>query len=400
MLTNQLDISGLINQQIQQTINEYIKTVDLASIIDQAIGVAVDSAVTKITTGALQKLIKERDLTAEIGQIITEQAANHLDSQTKLAVKNAVTQLDLKSLVSETVERNLQINIDHFDFPASSVPAKSINWDNFTASGNLIDGGIIKNFNSTGIQDLSSNCKLTVLDDYIIVENKLIAESIKTNHAEIDNLRINNIKIDGKLEAGPEIINLLSKVSRSVFSEITENKPVDIGAQAIISNGAVLLDSTKLGAGVTVSNLRKLGLLQDLRVQGDVKFSETLFVSAQGKIGVNTDEPNGVLTLWDEDAELTIKKFSKKNMFIGTTRNTDLSIGINNRDQIRVTDNEIAFNQSIRLQGIKISIQKDIPTHMGEPNEIVLVTSAQTGQPLLYICKGQNSWASLGVNVP
>jgi hypothetical protein len=150
-----------------------------------------------------------------------------------------------------------------------------------------------------------------------------------------------------------------------------------------------------LAPSVVNSNIRKLGNLNDLMVIGDAKFSETMFVSEHGKVGINTDEPRGALTVRDEDAEFTLTRTGRRTMFIGSTRDSDIEIGVNSQPQIKINENQVDIATAIKVMGIRFSVAAAVPDREGEPNEIVFVNTARDGQALFYICRGGNRWQAL-----
>jgi hypothetical protein len=158
-----------------------------------------------------------------------------------------------------------------------------------------------------------------------------------------------------------------------------------------------LLNSTTLGPGVVNSNIRKVGLLQNLRVQGDAEFNSTMTVGEKGRVGINTDSPDGALTIWDEDAEITFSKSSRRRMRIGSTRDGELVFGSNNKDQLFLRNNLEEITEPLKIMGIKFSVLDQIPDHRGEPGEIVYNRNARSGQPIIYICQGNNNWAAVNI---
>jgi hypothetical protein len=397
MISNtQLEIASLVNQQIHETLKEYLKSIDIKTLVTQAMSMAIDDAVDKVTLLSIEKITKERDIAMEISRHIENSAVQEIEAQSTNLVKSKLNEIDIKAIIATTVNNSLKFQINNFNFPDSSIPVKSINLNNFKFDGGMIEGGIIRNFNSVGIQDQSTSCQLTVIDGMIIVEGTTVSNEIKTKKLQVEDLTVSNVSITGTVNIGSHLKDSIASISQLVIDE-NKRKTWDIAKQSIQSDGRLLLDSNTLGPGVTNSNIRKLGLLQELKVQGDVKFSETMLISAQGKIGINTEEPVGALTVWDQDADLTIMKLSKKNMFIGSTRNGDITIGNDKQYQLTVRNNEVDIKTALRLMGLRISVSDTIPDHIGEFNEIVLVPSAKQNQPVAYICKGQNTWASLGI---
>ena len=135
----------------------------------------------------------------------------------------------------------------------------------------------------------------------------------------------------------------------------------------------------------------------DLRVLGESRFADTMVITDSGRVGINTDDLAGALTVWDDTAEMSVRKFSNKNMFVGSTRDSDLTLGVNNKGKVKITEGEVSFAEAVRIMGIKFSVADGIPERTGEPGEIVMNKNAKSRQPLFYMCQGGNAWAALGV---
>ena len=88
------------------------------------------------------------DITKEIGDNIGEQARNQVTSE----VARRLALIDLGQQVDELVKSKLESIVKLNKFPERSIPHTSIQFDKFTISGNVVKGGIISNFSSTGIK--------------------------------------------------------------------------------------------------------------------------------------------------------------------------------------------------------------------------------------------------------
>jgi hypothetical protein len=395
-MNNQLDISKLINEQVYKAVAEHVSTVDMRALVESAITNAVDSAVIKIAKKAAEDLLTERNLSNEIAALVTTEVKSQLDSQSRMAVKIAVGQIDTKKIISEAVTQQLSLNIKKYDFPESSIPHSSINWANAVFNGDMVTGGIIRSFQSTGIQDNATDCQLTIVDGVIVAEGHLISKAIQADSAKLKHVLVEGeLKIAGSLSLGDEASRSISKIAQKAVDSNFKGTNIDIGEHSIISDKTSLLNKTTLGGSVTNSNLRRLGLLMDLRVSGDSQLADTMTVTQGHKVGINTDEPTGALSIWDDDAELTVQKTSRRNMYLGSTRPTDVSIGTNNRTQMRLGQEQIDILDPVSIMGIRFSVSNSVPEHEGFPQEIVMVRTARNGQPMFYICLGGNAWEAL-----
>ena len=77
-----------------------------------------------------------------------------------------------------------------------------------------------------------------------------------------------------------------------------------------------LIDNNSLGNSIIESNLRKVGRLTSLSVTGITELADTVYIN-NGRLGVNTEEPAGVFTAWDEESELTVRKYKNRTMYVG-----------------------------------------------------------------------------------
>lgn len=399
MVSSQLDIAGIVNQQVHEALKEHLSKIDIKNLITKSLTIALEDAVSALTNRAAEQILKENDLTFEIQNSISNKINEYLDYQTKLQVRSALAAVDVKEIVNANLYNTVKLHIDNFQFPDASISHKSINWKDYKLSGNAIDDGIITNFNSTGIQDRAKDCRLTVLDDMIVVENKLIANAVETKQLNVRTLYVDNIEINGKINSNASLSDLVDKISQSVFERNTVGKDYQLGKNSLLDGERVIINATALGPSVLNSNLRKLGLLTELAVQGNALICETLAVM-QNKIGINTEEPEGALTIWDNDAELSFMKISKNNMYVGPTRNSTMTLGTNKESHIELKRESINFNKCINFLGIKLNVMETIPDYHGEPNEIVFVKNVKKGQPFVYICQGANVWASMGIVLP
>lgn len=108
-------------------------------------------------------------------QELWAQVQKKVNEQIELKLK----QLDITSMVKSQIETLIQ----------SSSNDRII-------SGNNIVGGIIKNFGSTGIQDNSTTCQVTILDQVTVFENKLVTADLEVK---------GSIIIDGDIILNGEI---------------------------------------------------------------------------------------------------------------------------------------------------------------------------------------------------
>ena len=391
-----LDIESVVAQQVQQAVSNYLDNNNIAELVSNHINETVKKSVAGIVQSAIGELLDNKNISEEIERLILLNANDRLKTMTEIVAKQQLAGLDLKKLVNSVVKEQLKLDIENYDFPDNSIPSSSVDFRGFTLSAGQLVGGTLKEFNSTGIQDLATNTKFILTDDTTAIDNTLVAPALIVDQA----VHTQDMIVTGILEVGKEVIDngglgdfVTTKTADILKSKLQE---LDIGDGAIKANGRNLISYDELGGSVTTSNLRKVGNLVELVVTGDAKFSETLNISQGGKVSINSETAAGALTVWDGDAEFSFLKNSQKTMFAGSTRATDVSIGTNNKPHINLLNDGLTeITTPLRLQGLKITMCDDIPEHVGEPNEVGIHKTAKPGQPFVYVCRGGNNWAAV-----
>jgi hypothetical protein len=101
-----------------------------------------------------------------------------------------------------------------------------------------------------------------------------------------------------------------------------------------------VISLTELGTQVTKSNLREVGPLKSLTVIGDSSVSEfAFFNNGLARLGLNTDSPNGALSIVENDVELLLGAPTIGAGEIGTYSSHDLNIITDNTIRISIKNN-------------------------------------------------------------
>ena len=293
-----------------------------------------------------------------------------IKTQIEQAVKNYIDgAIDaIINKVAVKVHNEIDTSLRSLQFPEGSIASSAIAWQPYSLSGSYISGGSIKNFSSTGIEDKSNNVQLTILDDHVVVEGEFTA----MNLTAADTVTTKHLSLTGTLEIGTDIIDhgaLAGLIQTHFDNKIQESlEPFN----EFLNNGTPLVQRESLANTVTSSNLRKLGNLTELNVLGDAKFSETLYIGSNGRVGIN-----------------------KKTMYIGSTRGSNLELGVNLEGKIIINEDGVTIPDPITFMGVKISTSTTVPEGDGSPNEICYVLHVREDQPRFYICLGGNKWKAL-----
>ncbi len=387
-----------IKKQIQQTV---VKTVeaelggyDLHNLLEQHIVATVDEKVNATVTELLNRLITSETINQTVNAMMSADIQQKLDTAIRSHIAGTVAQVDVGTEVSNRIVDFVERRMKKSALPENFIPAEAINFENFELPAGKIGTGIIKDFSSMGIQDHATETNLTVMDGQVVIESELTTQNLTViGTGSIKNLIVDSITVNHDIEIhggkfAQDICNLIdNRIQRH------HDKPIDLNGAALSSNQVMLIDNKSLGNTIVESNLRKLGRLIDLSVTGEADIAETLYIT-NGKIGVNTDEPAGALTIWDEEAEFTVRKYKNRNMYIGSTRDSELTLGIGGNGILEINRKGIATS-TVQIGSITISTAQSEPSHRGSPGDIVINSKPVATQPWAWRCMGGQSWAGL-----
>jgi len=117
---------------------------------------------------------------------------------------------------------------------------------------------------------------------------------------------------------------------------ISEN--VDLAKDRNIQvNGSNVLSSTELGTSVTKSNLREVGRLKGLIVDGSVIINQYLHYDANcDRLGIGTDEPNGALSVAEDGIEVIVGTEDFTKGVVGTFASHSLVLKTDNTNRIEI----------------------------------------------------------------
>lgn len=400
-------IQDTVNARVQDSIEKNLELklaeYDFDSAVAKGMAPAIEERITNFTfdTRTINQTLNN------VAVASSKQLADDLRKQVTESVLKEIQELDIRSMINEQVLDIVTARLEVTQFPNESISAAAIKFDGEKISGDNIQGGIISNFSSTGIEDRASACQVTVLDTHVVVESPILTTGLDVRG---DVKITGNMFVDGVLStdspayvalvrdtvgAVKESLNeeLFKNFSHLVYEDIKEN---GIEFSEILINGRLVLNDTKLGPGVIHSNLRQVGVLEELQVSGESLLGKTLYVSGK-RVGVNTLEPSSALTVWDEEVELVAAKKQKNVGFIGSLRPVTVIIGANNKENISLdSDGSVTIND-LRLGALPLSTASVEPTWSGRAGEIVFNDSPGIGKPIGWVCLEGTRWGKFGI---
>lgn len=122
-------------------------------------------------------------------------------------------------------------------------------------------------------------------------------------------------------------------------SKLFSSETINIARDKNISiNDIKVLDQTELGSSVVRSNLREVGQLNGLVVNGGFRVNNYLvFDHNSDRLGIGTEEPNAALSIVDDAVEIVLGAKDHSNAAIGTYNNSDLHLVTGNQTRITVS---------------------------------------------------------------
>lgn len=258
-------------------------------------------------------------------------------------------------------------------------------------SGNKIHGGRITEFSSKGIKDTSTDYVLTVSDDGIhvtVAHIQTIANNLEVNgdltvqgtvHAK--RMHVEEVTADIRNERS-EPLQFTAKGNKTAYGKglvwpggdytkqfILQERPdrffatesIELRANKIyMINGQNVLSQDTLGTTVTKSNLKKLGTLESLAVEGTVNIDNFVIYDANTqRLALGTDAPNGTLSLVSWDHEFIVDSTDDAKWKVGTYTTGALDIVTDDTARISIEANGVVtvhkkavFNDKVGI-GVK-----------------------------------------------
>jgi hypothetical protein len=389
---------------IEQKVADVISAIDYTSILSTLLSQKLDAKITQlpISTATVEAEITNRvtDLTQNlIGQIQTQSLKTIQDT-----VNSYVNKIDFQSLYVSTIITALQTQ--QIQFPDNSISGSAIETSNLRLSGDNINGGIITNFGSTGIDDKSTVCQVTIMDDITVVENNLLTKDLTVKGTTTIE---GNLNVTGSMvESSPMFLQFVNAATNNVRTSLDKtlfdtyattvfNKIQTDGLDLskIQLNGKIIIDNNMIANSITVSNLQKVGVLNELQVSGESLFSETLYTT-KNRVGINTIQPTQALSLWDQEIEFGIGKQSKDTATLGMPRNQTLVISSNGKNNLTILPDGSIAADTIKIG--TVTLTSGSPPSDNQPAGTIVFNSNPTlGGPLGWVSLGQARWGNFGI---
>lgn len=222
----------------------------------------------------------------------------------------------------------------------------------------------------------------TIQDDKVVIKN-LAVEQVQGDVTVSGTLTVNSLKVledDTKTALDPDFGNWVVDNETELFSKglswqwptgavnlsyrsggrIWSSTDIDLAAnKSYMIENTPVLNKDSLGGSITKSNLKEVGTLKKLVVSGDASIADfAIFNSSFGRLGLNTESPNGVLSVVDNNVEVVITSPRDNLAQIGTFTSHDLEIITDNLPRVTIKNsgqvvfgNETTKNADVKIYG-------------------------------------------------
>jgi hypothetical protein len=358
--TVERSVGQLFDQGRIPDVSQYVDSTKLNSAVDSGIQVLVDTTISNLVVDP-----------AWLSKI--EQTVNQNMSQQFL---RKLSDLDINSLLVSTIDAGID------------------RWQD----------RLKKDFRTQGIVDLANEIELTVMDGVVVVEKDFVAKNIQVEK----DLIVNNLVVSGAINTDNRSWNELKDViSKQVLTAATEqwrqdlvdqvveqSKTTGINFDTVMIDNQPLIENNTLGTTVVDSHLQSTGTLRSLKVTGTAQFGQTMHVAGR-RVGINTQDPEMALAVWDEEVSIIAGKLSKQQAFVGTARLQNLAIGVNRVPQIEIDADGLTTIKQLRVGRHRISHAGTVPGYSGTRGDLVLNSDPKPGTPFAWVCLGAFQWQSL-----
>jgi len=386
-VTGNLTIAGnlltaLTNQITQEVVNSLPHTLldNIKAIIASQ---PAPTAVSTAPQGSIQQLIEQQILatvTAEIPKMMAD--PNWL--------------LSLNSLITQIISKQVASSLATVNLGEIAQQALTLNREQVI---DLIPG----------IQDQSTSKEMTLMPGIVVIENELVVKNLEV----VENSQVGHLTVTGDLTV-PGTINtdnsswkdLAASISQTAQQQLADTwkttmkneivndiKTSGIEITSALIDGRPLFDNGALTPQIQKSNLTSVGSLTELTVNGEAQIGPVHITS--NRLGINTDSPEMALSIWDEEVSIVAGKKSQNQAFIGTSRNQNLVIGVNNNGCITVDVDGTTTINKLRVGRNQIGHTAVVPNWSGTKGDIMFNSNLGNDGIFGWICLGAFKWQTL-----
>jgi len=393
----QTQVQSVIATHINQKINELVPGDEVKAI--------VLSRVNENLHNYTPDLSQFENSLQDVGNQVINRLNTTADAKVNEIISSKIDTVDVDKIIYDFIYSKLDKLSEQFPFKDHSILGSAIDPTGLKITGDNIEGGVITKFASTGIDDQSTQCQLTILDQGTVIENTVYAGKLEVKGGAIidgdltilghitDNSAYQQLVQDASRHAQTQIgPNILDQYQDRVFERIRDE---GINLSRINIDGREIVQGDRL-INIVNSQLQTVGVLRDLQTGGETLLSETLYTNNK-RVGINTMDPVTALSVWDEEVEIGIGKQSKDVAKIGTSRDHTLILSSNKQNNIILTPDGVATILQLRVGNMLFSSSATPPHYNSARGTVVFNENPSLGGPMGWISLGDARWANFGI---
>lgn len=422
MLDTQV-ITAMIEKQIATQVNEQV----LAVLTSEQWVESLEQKILQYTQDRILAKFANSETMPEIIQAVKQSVGEMFESGLIPGVQQFVDSNVIKHTVDTAVEQIIKSAVDQFgQDPAWQAQVErlinqAVTQETVARLGSIDLGptikqyvedymqkfttGLLENFSSSGIVDRASKCELTVMDDAVVIENVLHANSIQAQ----ESVQVRDLVVTGSINTdnaswmalsdhiGQQTLDkLTTEWNNNLVKEVTEQiQQHGINFEQIRLGDETIIQENRLTDIITESSLQSVGRLRTLRVQGEARFNNTTMNVLNKRVGINNDTPEKALGIWDEEVSIVIGKHKLNQAYLGTNRDQSVVIGVNREPQIEISVNGLTTIKQLQVGQHRISHAPQVPGWAGTRGDIVFNSNPGTDRAFAWVCLGSYKWQTL-----
>lgn len=415
-----------VTQQVDSIVDGLVKQIEtrLHARVDQLVNSALqekldlidyDKKLNWLASAKLDTLISaieidhthvQARLDAVSDQVVTGFADETKRMATEHVKHKLYNEIDVNHVVREIMVSEITKKLATFAFPRSSIPGSAIDSASLAMSGNNIKGGTIQEFGSTGIQDKSTQVQMTLLDQGVVIENKLISLGLEVRGQTVieGDLHITgNVPMDGSFFQkiiDNTVAATKSELNADLFEGFTDTifqriRDQGLDLNKITLDGNEIVVGNKLSYTINDTNITRLGLVRDLQTTGDSLFGQTLYVG-QKRVGINTLEPGHAFSVWDQEVEIGFSKRERDVAWIGTPREQSVVLSANRHDNVVLNKDGSVSVQKLFIGPMELGSSAGTPSDVAPKGAVRFNSDPKSGSAAGWVSLGGGAWSRFG----
>lgn len=171
---------------------------------------------------------------------------------------------------------------------------------------------------------------------------ELLKDILSAKNQDTNIVELSYLKFNGDIEGKGLIWSGNGYTKQLVWNLNPErffsSETIDLAkGKSFTINNIKVLDDVELGPSVTKSNLREIGRLRGLIVDGSVSINQYLYYNAvTDRLGLGTEEPNAAFSVADEGVEIVLGAREYNKAGIGAYNSADLELITDNTTRITI----------------------------------------------------------------